>query len=42
MTLPRKTFWVILAAIPTLLIATLASSVLIRFLVARDRLGAWN
>ena len=42
MTLPRKTFWLILTAIPTLLITTIASYVLIRFLTVRDRLGTWN
>jgi hypothetical protein len=42
MSLPRKTLYLIATTIPTLLIASLAAYVLIRFLGARDQLGSWT
>jgi len=42
MTLRRQTLWLIVAAIPTLVLATLAVCILLRFLAVRDQLGTWD
>jgi len=42
MNLRRKTVWLIITAIPTLLLAAFAVFILHRFLAVRDMLGFWN
>ena len=42
MTLRRKTLFLILAAIPTLILAAVAIFLLLRFLAVRDLLGTWQ
>jgi hypothetical protein len=42
MRLTRRTVWMVVAAVPTLVVAVLAVGVMLRFLAVRDLLGRWN
>jgi hypothetical protein len=42
MSLRRRSFWPLVAAIPTLVLMMAAGCVLVRFLAMRDRLGTWH
>jgi hypothetical protein len=42
MSLRQQTIWLIVAAIPTIILATLAICIILRFLAVRDQLGTWD